>query len=264
MPDNNPVENLFMSFCKQLLGVQKQTTNLGVLLELGQVPLVTLACGNAIKNWVRIVNNIKCNDNVVSSYNASVLENLSWSTNIRLKLEEMGMGDLFIGGNGDSHLKAFQRMVDIFHQGAFSSVGRDDSKLRTYGLLKLAPGYETYLTDIKCIKERTALTKLRLSNHMLMIEKGRHQKLDRGCRFCPFCPGAVEDELHFLLDCGAYGCLRREFLGGAGKIINSLSYMGGVQKFCALINGALLVTSRFVYRASEVREFMLRRHKGWD
>ena len=43
MPTNNPIENSFMSFCKQLLGVQKQTSNVGVLLELGQIPLMTLA-----------------------------------------------------------------------------------------------------------------------------------------------------------------------------------------------------------------------------
>ena len=39
LPQNNPIENLFMSFCKQLLGVGKQTTNMGVYLELGQIPL---------------------------------------------------------------------------------------------------------------------------------------------------------------------------------------------------------------------------------
>ena len=43
MPTNNPVENVFTSFCKQLLGVQKQTSNIGVLLELGQTPLMILA-----------------------------------------------------------------------------------------------------------------------------------------------------------------------------------------------------------------------------
>ena len=40
LPKNNPIENLHMMMCKQLLGVQKQTTNIGVLLELGRVPCV--------------------------------------------------------------------------------------------------------------------------------------------------------------------------------------------------------------------------------
>ena len=40
--------------CKHILGVQKHTTNLGVLLELGRVPLQTYVIKAAIQNWVRI------------------------------------------------------------------------------------------------------------------------------------------------------------------------------------------------------------------
>ena len=50
LPTNNPIENLFISFCKQLLGVQKQTTNNGVLLELGLIPITILGKKKAIKN----------------------------------------------------------------------------------------------------------------------------------------------------------------------------------------------------------------------
>ena len=39
LPKNNPVETLHIKFCKELLGVQIQTTNLAVLLELGRLPL---------------------------------------------------------------------------------------------------------------------------------------------------------------------------------------------------------------------------------
>ena len=38
-PKNNPVENIHYMFCKHLLGVQRQTMNIAVLLELGQIPL---------------------------------------------------------------------------------------------------------------------------------------------------------------------------------------------------------------------------------
>ena len=49
MPTNNPIENVFTSFCKQLLGVQRQTSNNGVLLELGLSPIIILGQKNAIK-----------------------------------------------------------------------------------------------------------------------------------------------------------------------------------------------------------------------
>ena len=39
LPKNKPIENLPFTFCKHLLGVQKGTTNVGVLLELGRTPL---------------------------------------------------------------------------------------------------------------------------------------------------------------------------------------------------------------------------------
>ena len=39
VPHNNHVETFYMKFFKDLLGVQKQTTNDGVLLELGKWPI---------------------------------------------------------------------------------------------------------------------------------------------------------------------------------------------------------------------------------
>ena len=36
---NNPIENLYMMMLKQLLGVQKQTSNIGILLKLGRTAL---------------------------------------------------------------------------------------------------------------------------------------------------------------------------------------------------------------------------------
>ena len=54
LPKSNPIENLYMMMCKQILGVQKQTTNIGVLLELGRVPMHLYAVKLAIKNWERI------------------------------------------------------------------------------------------------------------------------------------------------------------------------------------------------------------------
>ena len=141
-----------------------------MLLELGQIPLIILALEDAIKHWVRIITKTECNEN----------------TNIKQKLTVIGMREQFLANDKNSHLKAFQRTINIFHQEAFSDIQRSDSKLRTYSLLKVQLGFENYLNDIKSIKERTALTKLRLSNHSLMIKKRRHRNLDRNLRFVRF------------------------------------------------------------------------------
>ena len=37
---NNPIENTHMRFCKDISGDQRQTTNIGVLLELGRISIM--------------------------------------------------------------------------------------------------------------------------------------------------------------------------------------------------------------------------------
>ena len=67
---------------------------------------------------------------------------------------------------------------------------------------------EPYLNDIKSRKVRVAITKLtlRLSDHCLMMEEGRHHRpiVPRDQRFCPYCPGEIEDEEHFFTKCTGY------------------------------------------------------------
>ena len=70
-------------------------------------------------------------------------------------------------------------MQYIFHQNAFADIQSECSKLITYSLFKISPGYESYLSDIHIIEERPALTKFWLSNHLLTIEKDRHLKVER-------------------------------------------------------------------------------------
>ena len=77
LPKENPLEILHMAFCKQILGVQRQTTNIGVLLELGRIPLDIYAIKFSIKIWERIKAK-HANDILLSSYNDAEKENLPW------------------------------------------------------------------------------------------------------------------------------------------------------------------------------------------
>ena len=55
-------------------------------------------------------------------------------------------------------------------------------------------------------RHRIALTKLRLSNHKLVIETGRYSRPFKkpAERICPICKIEMEDEYHFLNICPAY------------------------------------------------------------
>ena len=63
-------------------------------------------------------------------------------------------------------------------------------KADTSRLFKSRVKLKNYLIDTNNRKHRVAFTKLRLSDHNLMIEKGKHRRqiTPREYRFCPHCP----------------------------------------------------------------------------
>ena len=263
MPQNNPIENFHMKFCKELLGVQKQTTNIGVLLELGLTPLSLHSTKSAIKNWIRITNGIKCNNLVITSYECSVTLNLSWQNKIKDTLSNIGMLDTFLTKDVRTHTLAFQRLQDIFHQNAFHDI-KESSKLKTYSILKIQIGYENYLSQIQNTQNRISLTKFRLSNHTLMIETGRHQRIEKSQRFCPFCPNTIEDERHFLLQCPVYDVFRNELFSEAKQEKANILQMDSSDKFITILTNPTIVpkTAPCLNRMFYCREFLLRRHKN--
>ena len=266
IPKNNPFETLHHKICKQLLGVQRQTTNNGILLELGQVPLQLFAKKNAVKNWIRIADQGKANELAISSYNFSLLENLKWPTHLKNILSQIGLMEYFVSMEKANPAKVFERMYDIFHQEAFADITRENSKLRTYSLLKTNIGIEKYLTsDINInTNDRIALTKFRISNHDLMIEKGRHRNLDKWERFCPFCPTLIENEIHFLLYCKTFRCLREELFTKICTYSPTFTPLPEKDKFVHLLNDELAIpyVGNFLRKAFECRSFLLGKHKN--
>ena len=214
LPKDNPIETIHHMICKQILGVQKQTTNIGVLLELGRVPLHLFALKAAVKNWERIRQSI--NTHLHLSYRNAINDNLIWISNIKKHLETNGMlcfyENLYENKPPFIHKKLFQILSDNFHQEAFFSINTINSKLRTYGILKNKIGIEKYLIQIRNSEVRRNLSKFRLSNHNLNIEKGRYNGIPKELRFCPFCPKRVETEVHFLIECPLYQNIRDEML----------------------------------------------------
>ena len=174
----SPVEKLFISICKQILGVQKQTTNIGVLLEMGLVPLHHYAIKFCIKNWERIKNG-NANEFLLAMSQDSPDTDLPWKTGVKYTLDSIGMNSFYINDYADKppfiFKRVFERLGDIFHQTSFERINSNESKLRTYAIFK--KGFEKYLVNVRNTCERKLITKFRLSNHRLMIETGRHKGL---------------------------------------------------------------------------------------
>ena len=86
-----------------------------------------------------------------------------------------------------------------------------------------------YLFSIHIQSNRKAMTKLRLSSHKLMIERGRWQKCLHNDRICTEC-NVLEDEYHAVIICPRYKELR-------GKYIKSYYVMRpSMFKFIQLLN----------------------------
>ena len=123
-----------MRFCKELLGVQRQTTNIGVLLELGRIPLMLYGIKNCIKNWPRIHIVVNANEIVLLTHRMSLNSSLKWSQEAKCCLDKSGIGS---GSKSEGIFNMiFKRLMDTFYQEAFRDLNRDGSKLRTFAKLK--------------------------------------------------------------------------------------------------------------------------------
>ena len=97
MPKNNPIEIAQTKFLKQVLGVQIQTTNVGVLLETGELPMINHAEKHCIKNWVRLMRN-KGNNLSQMSLNDAMEGGLIWIENIKKELFSVRFREYFLVG----------------------------------------------------------------------------------------------------------------------------------------------------------------------
>ena len=214
-PKNSPISRFHMSFCKQLLGVCKQTSTNGVLLELGLTPILFSAIKATVKNWERIRKH-NCNKLLLAAYNEARLSKLPWATSLEETFARNGMLNMFSrtqlqrDNQSPPHVELFQRLVDQFHQNALSDI-KSSSKLNLFSKLKKEAGREKYLYQVENVKHRQSLTRYRLSSHSLSIETGRHRRIERDSRICPFCVDIVEDEVHFLLECPSYNTVKIKY-----------------------------------------------------
>ena len=160
--------------------------------------------------------------------------------------------------------ESFVRMKDIFYQETFTAINDDSSKLRTYSKLKVNLGIENYLLSNLKIAERTSISKLRLSNHVLMIEKGRHQNIHKTLRLCPPCHNHVETEEHFLIVCPHFSVMRNALFHKVTDTIPNFLYLSSMDKFILLLTSKNLTSllGPYVLKLFECRSFLLEKHKN--
>ena len=95
----------------------------------------------------------------------------------------------------------------------------------------------SYLELTSSVSDRRTLTKLRISNHKLMIELGRYTPRDN--RLCPVCDcNKTEDEIHFLFYCSKYATIRDNFYKKIQPIIQNANRLPVPDLILELINSS--------------------------
>ena len=118
---------------------------------------------------------------------------------------------LLITEHSKSNIK---QILEANYQLSWKSKMKTCSKALTYGSYKNRINLEAYLSLITNRADRRIMTKLRLSDHCLIMERGRHYKppIERDKRFCSSCKDKIEDETHFILECDMFKEARETFL----------------------------------------------------
>ena len=114
---------------------------------------------------------------------------------------------------------------------------------------------ENYLETLG-FRQRRHVSKLRGSDHVLEIEKGRHKKGNTHSlpqeRICTLCNnGQVEDEEHFLLKCVIYNSLRTKY---------KFEHLNDALAFFTEEN--LKTLGKYLIKAFEAREKIIKRNRG--
>ena len=202
----------------------------------------------------------EANTIVIKTHKMSTELNLPWPLMNKNVLESIGLSPQDDVEN--IHKVAFEKLKENFYQESFEEISSEHSKLRTYAKLKTEIGMEKYLCIIENVWDRTALTKIRLSNHTLMIEKGRHQGLSENQRLCPFCNNKVETEQHFIMECKTFEIFRQKLFEDITEINFRFGLLDDTEKFVFLLSNPEVgkITSEYLNKTLQIRTYLVENH----
>ena len=218
--DKSPIEKLHLQFCKHILGVKKNASNLAVRAELGRYPLELYIRLQSMIYLIRLYSeeiNPLLKESFILTQKLDSTGIFSWFTYVKDVLTETGI-DLEtikkyslkkVTKSNREHIRLeLKHFYDKLIDKKFSEI-ESNSKLNIYKNIKLNLKSEFYLSCQK-FENRKLITKFRISDHNLQIEKGRYIKIPREERLCQKC-SRIEDECHFFLYCEKNSTLRKPF-----------------------------------------------------
>ena len=240
---SSSVEKVQLQYLRSILGVKSSTSSIAVRGEYGRFPLDLDLRTHCYKYLFHLREEVsdnsllaKIRDSIVDSH---ITGHDTWlktlESNIAVKITSPAIiNSLLVRKN---FLKWKRDLYEDSQCAWNEAVANSEGTLRTYRRFKSHMRLEPYLTQVKDYGTRRALAKFRLSSHPLAIEKGRHKNppLPPAERFCPDCPGVVEDEQHFLLKCGKFRSARANLIADISIIYPGFTSLTEDEQFVKLM-----------------------------
>ena len=252
--EKSKIEQVHVQFLKRILGCNFKTSNIMTRGEVGVRPLI-LEIMNRVINYTKSVKERKTST-VHSALNFEIHNTHSpnftmFVSKIFPNLQEV---------ESFSRMKTRKSLNDFYDRYWVSKLS-ESPKAITYASIKNTVFFEKYLFTIGNFKHKIALSRFRLSNHDLLIEKGRHMRprLERNDRKCFFCKDKIENEIHFLSECPLYEDERNTLFHSCRRNCTNFDLLTtNEQIFCfVMTNENPLVIrnlAKFIFQAFKVRQ----------
>ena len=263
------LEKVNQRACRLLMSVQKKTSRLALLGELGRYPVIFKSLVQSIM-YKRSIEKYQSSSLVGQALQEMHEQNVStsWLGRVKSITQLVGIPEYPQYWSDErvrrNILTIFQSKFDIFFKDEISSEnvrddGVDHSKLRFYKTFKSCFRPEHYVENINNRNQRAWLCRLRTSSHRLEVERGRYGGIlycDRRCRYCP--EEDIDTEIHFLHDCSIANQERAKFFAEMGTIIPNFDSLNVIDKvktiLCPATNQAAKLANRFIGTMFKERE----------
>ena len=249
--EQGKIERVQTQFIKRVLGCNIQTSNIMVRGEVGMRPLLL----NVIRSVVAYTENIKNRptSTVYAAYDYELHNDVN--PNFCTFIEKF---DLHL--QNDVTKNILKKICQDSYDRRWGEEISDSPKATSYAKFKSNVKWESYLNQVENSKHKKSLSRFRLSNHPLLIERGRHMRprLERSDRKCFRCSSDVEDECHFVIKCPLYSKERNCLFDACRKTCLSFDSMSEEQKFIFILSNEDIDITRvfagFLFRSFKVRE----------
>ena len=254
--EKGKIERVHTQFLKRILGCNIQTSNNMIRGEVGNRPLLI----DVIKRVVTYTKNIKERPTsaVYSAYEFESTNDITPNFCNFIDKFDLNCDNIF----ETSKSKLNKLCLDSYDRYWWGEIG-NSPKATTYVTFKRSIKCERYLSQIDNLKHKKSLSRFRLSNHSLMIEKGRHMRprVERSERKCFKCKVDVEDEFHFVIKCPLYATERKVLFDAFSNKCKNFDSLTEEQKFIFILSNEDMdltkILAKFLFRSFKIRESAL-------